>query len=87
MAARGVTSEDTRSSHASFSKSDVPVVLAVNKLDNPDREDEVLWEFYSLGLANPCRFRPRMAMARATCSMPSCASFPKMQVMTRRATR
>ena len=34
-------------------KSDVPVVLAVNKLDNPDREDEVLWEFYSLGLGEP----------------------------------
>ena len=34
-------------------KKHVPVVLAVNKLDNPDREDEVLWEFDSLGLGEP----------------------------------
>ena len=48
----GVTSEDTDIARVLL-KSDVPVVLAVNKLDNPDREDEVLWEFYSLGLGEP----------------------------------
>ena len=30
-----------------------PVFLLVNKLDNPDREDERLWEFYSLGVGDP----------------------------------
>lgn len=48
----GVTSEDTDIARVLL-KSKVPVVLAVNKLDNPDREDEVLWEFYSLGLGDP----------------------------------
>ena len=31
----------------------VPVFLLVNKLDNPDREDEYLWPFYSLGVGEP----------------------------------
>lgn len=30
-----------------------PVFLLVNKLDNPDREEERLWEFYSLGVGDP----------------------------------
>ncbi len=30
-----------------------PLLLLVNKLDNPDREQERLWEFYSLGLGDP----------------------------------
>ena len=34
-------------------KSGKPVLLTVNKLDNPDKEDEALWEFYSLGLGDP----------------------------------
>lgn len=29
------------------------MLLTVNKLDNPDKEDEALWEFYSLGLGDP----------------------------------
>lgn len=62
-------------------------MLAVNKLDNPDREDEVLWEFYSLGLGEPMPISASHGHGTAICSMPSCASFPKMQVMTRRATR
>lgn len=33
-------------------KSDKPVFLVVNKLDNPGRLDE-LWEFYQLGLGDP----------------------------------
>jgi GTP-binding protein len=48
----GVTSEDTDIAQV-LKRSKVPVLLAVNKLDNPDREDEVLWEFYSLGLGEP----------------------------------
>ncbi|WP_418739970.1 ribosome biogenesis GTPase Der [Enorma sp.] len=30
-----------------------PILLLVNKLDNPAREDERLWEFYSLGIGDP----------------------------------
>ena len=30
-----------------------PVFLLVNKLDNPDREQEALWDFYSLGVGDP----------------------------------
>ena len=30
-----------------------PVFLLVNKLDNPDRELDNLWEFYSLGVGDP----------------------------------
>ncbi len=33
-------------------KTDKPVFLAVNKLDNPGRVDE-MWEFYQLGLGDP----------------------------------
>ena len=33
-------------------KSSKPVFLVVNKMDNPDRMDEV-WEFYQLGLGDP----------------------------------
>ncbi|HIS39620.1 MAG TPA: ribosome biogenesis GTPase Der [Candidatus Aphodovivens avistercoris] len=33
-------------------RSDKPVFLAVNKLDNPSRE-EAVWEFYQLGLGDP----------------------------------
>lgn len=33
-------------------KTDKPVLLAVNKLDTPNRTDE-MWEFYSLGLGEP----------------------------------
>lgn len=52
MVERASPSEDTDIARVLL-KSKVPVVLAVNKLDNPDREDEVLWEFYSLGLGDP----------------------------------
>lgn len=48
----GVTSEDDDIARV-LNRGKVPVVLAVNKLDNPDREDEVLWEFFSLGLGEP----------------------------------
>ncbi|MDO5117552.1 MAG: ribosome biogenesis GTPase Der [Eggerthellaceae bacterium] len=33
-------------------KSDKPVMLVVNKMDTPGREDE-MWEFYQLGLGDP----------------------------------
>ena len=33
-------------------KTDKPVLLLVNKVDNPGREDQ-LWEFYKLGLGDP----------------------------------
>ena len=32
---------------------DKPVFLLVNKLDNPDRENDNIWEFYSLGIGEP----------------------------------
>lgn len=47
----GVGSEDSDIARV-LQKTKVPVVLAVNKMDNPGREDE-LWEFYSLGLGDP----------------------------------
>ena len=31
----------------------VPVFLLVNKADNPDREEEMMWPFYSLGVGEP----------------------------------
>ena len=34
-------------------RSHKPVVLAVNKVDNPSREDPTIYEFYSLGLGDP----------------------------------
>lgn len=33
-------------------KSKKPIMLVVNKLDNPSKQDEV-WEFYNLGLGDP----------------------------------
>ncbi len=48
----GITSEDTDIAKV-LKRTKVPVLLAVNKLDNPERDDEILWEFYSLGLGEP----------------------------------
>ena len=57
-------------------KAGKPVFLVVNKMDTPNRTDE-LWEFYQLGWAIPGRCPPRTATARETCSTPwwmSCAA-------------
>ena len=48
----GVTDEDEEVARI-VRKSDKPVFLVVNKLDNPDREDEALWPFWSLGAGDP----------------------------------
>ncbi len=48
----GVTEEDE--AVARFLKRvDKPIFLLVNKLDNPDREADNIWEFYSLGIGEP----------------------------------
>lgn len=47
----GVTEED-ESVARMLKRLDVPVILLVNKLDNPQREDAV-WDFYSLGIGEP----------------------------------
>ena len=82
----GVTSEDTDIARVLL-KSDVPSCSPSTSSTTPTARTRCSGSSIRSVWANPCRFRPRMAMARATCSMPSCASFPKMQVMTRRATR
>lgn len=48
----GVTEED-ESVARMLKRIKKPLFLLVNKLDNPDREQERLWEFYSLGLGDP----------------------------------
>ncbi|MDY2776877.1 MAG: ribosome biogenesis GTPase Der [Collinsella sp.] len=48
----GVTEEDETVARM-LKRVDVPTFLLVNKLDNPSREEEVLWEFYSLGIGEP----------------------------------
>ena len=48
----GVTEED-ESVARMLKRVKKPLFLLVNKLDNPDREQERLWEFYSLGLGDP----------------------------------
>lgn len=48
----GVTEED-ESVARMLKRVKKPVLLLVNKLDNPAREDERLWEFYSLGIGDP----------------------------------
>ena len=48
----GITAEDSDIAKV-LKRTKVPVLLAVNKLDNPEREDEILWEFYSIGLGEP----------------------------------
>lgn len=47
----GVTDEDTEIAKV-LKRTSTPVLLAVNKMDDPDSE-EALWEFYSLGLSDP----------------------------------
>ncbi|WP_332693383.1 ribosome biogenesis GTPase Der [Halalkalibacter lacteus] len=47
----GITSADQEVSKILF-KSDKPIVLGVNKIDNPDMQEE-LYEFYSLGMDTP----------------------------------
>ncbi|MDO5044978.1 MAG: ribosome biogenesis GTPase Der, partial [Coriobacteriia bacterium] len=47
----GVTTDDQEVSRI-LQHSQKPIVLAVNKLDNPD-DESALWEFYSLGLGDP----------------------------------
>ena len=48
----GVTEED-ESVARMLKRVKAPVILLVNKLDNPDREGDNLWEFYSLGVGEP----------------------------------
>ncbi len=48
----GITEED-ESVARMLKRVRKPTFLLVNKLDNPDREDERLWEFYSLGVGDP----------------------------------
>ena len=50
-ATTGVTDEDAQIART-LQKTDTPVFLTVNKLDNPAHE-EALWEFFSLGLGDP----------------------------------
>lgn len=47
----GVTLEDEQVAKILY-KSKKPVVLAVNKIDNPDMRD-MIWDFYSLGFGDP----------------------------------
>jgi GTP-binding protein len=47
----GITTDDTEVARL-LKRSGRPVLLIVNKMDNPTREDE-LWEFYQLGLGQP----------------------------------
>ena len=48
----GVTDEDEEVARI-LRKSSKPCFLVVNKLDNPDREEEALWPFWSLGVGDP----------------------------------
>ena len=48
----GVTAADKEVAHM-LKRSHKPVVLVVNKMDNPSRVDPTLYEFYSLGLGDP----------------------------------
>lgn len=47
----GATDEDLEIARV-LQRTSTPVFLAVNKMDDPSREDE-LWDFYSLGLGDP----------------------------------
>ncbi|MGI6032638.1 MAG: ribosome biogenesis GTPase Der [Coriobacteriales bacterium] len=47
----GMTSEDEQVAKV-LKKAEVPVIVAVNKMDNP-ADESALWEFYSLGLGDP----------------------------------
>lgn len=72
----GVTEED-ESVARMLKRCDKPVFLLVNKLDNPDRENDSIWEFYSLASVSPRRSRPCTATARATCSTTSWPCCPR----------
>jgi len=48
----GVTAADKEVAHM-LKRSHKPVVLIVNKMDNPTKVDPTLYEFYSLGLGDP----------------------------------
>ncbi len=50
--ATGITDEDEEVARI-IRKTDKPVFLCVNKKDNPAREQEDLWDFYSLGVGEP----------------------------------
>ncbi|MDR1713691.1 MAG: ribosome biogenesis GTPase Der [Coriobacteriales bacterium] len=50
-ATTGLTADDNEVARL-LKRSGRPVLLLVNKMDNPAREDE-LWEFYNLGLGDP----------------------------------
>lgn len=50
-ASQGVTSLDERIAHLLY-RADKPVLLAVNKADNPEQRTDI-YDFYSLGLGDP----------------------------------
>lgn len=72
----GVTEED-ESVARMVRKLKKPTFLLVNKLDNPARENDSLWEFYSLGVGDPVASPPCTAMAPATCSTKSSPCCPR----------
>ena len=72
----GVTEED-ESVARMLKRCDKPVFLLVNKLDNPDRENDSIWEFYSLGIGEPTpvarqRNMPSPLLVAANTRSPAC---------------
>ena len=54
----GVTQADEMVAKILY-KSNKPVVLAVNKIDNPEMRSEI-YDFYSLGFGEPFRYQAPM---------------------------
>ena len=57
----GVTDADEQVAQILY-RANKPVVLAVNKVDNPERRQDI-YDFYSLGLASRYHFQVRMVLA------------------------
>ena len=87
----GVTEED-ESVARMLKRVKTPIFLLVNKLDNPAREDEATWPFYSLGIGEPrpLSARPRRKRPRppsTTASSPSPSSGARTRARARSSTR
>lgn len=61
----GVTDADEKVARILY-KTDKPVILAVNKVDNPEVRSEI-YDFYSLDSVIRFRFQGRMASERVIC--------------------
>ncbi|KRL01225.1 ribosome biogenesis GTPase Der [Liquorilactobacillus capillatus] len=74
----GVTDADEKVAHILY-RSDKPVIVAVNKVDNPELKGDI-YDFYSLGFGEPVAISSTHGIGIGDLLDQVCRSFPKMDI-------